>query len=123
EDRPAGYGDRFFKASLAACRGAAPAAGTEQRRAFYEQVEKEVKTQTRLSVVRMCEVAGFSRAGYYRFLDPEKPAPDIDLRDEMQKIALEWPSYGSRRMTRELKARGWEVNRKRVQRLDRKRVV
>jgi hypothetical protein len=38
-------------------------------------VEKEVKTETRLSVVRMCEVAGFSRAGYYRFLDPEKPAP------------------------------------------------
>jgi putative transposase len=66
----------------------------------------------------MCEVAGFSRAGYYRFLDPEKPAPaDMDLRDEIQKIALEWPSYGSRRITQELKARGWEVNRKRVQRL------
>jgi transposase InsO family protein len=77
-----------------------------------------VKTGTRLSVVQMCEVAGFSRAGYYRFLDPEKPAPaDMDLRDEMQKVALEWPSYGSRRMTRELKARGWDVNRKRVQRL------
>jgi len=77
-----------------------------------------VKTQTRLSVVRMCEVAGFSRAGYYRFLDPEKPAPaDMDLRDEIQKIALEWPSYGSRRIQRELKDRGWEVNRKRVQRL------
>ncbi|MGH9550678.1 MAG: IS3 family transposase, partial [Terriglobales bacterium] len=77
-----------------------------------------MKTQTRLSVIRMCEVAGFSRAGYYRFLDPEKPAPaDMDLRDEMQKIALEWPSYGSRRITQELKARGGEVNRKRVQRL------
>ena len=77
-----------------------------------------MKTQTRLSVVRMCEVAGFSRAGYYRFLDPEKPAPaDMDLRDEMQKIALEWPSYGSRRIKRELKKRGWDVNRKRVQRL------
>ena len=73
---------------------------------------------TRLSIMRMCEVAGFSRAGYYRFLDPEKPAlADMDLRDEMQKIALEWPSYGSRRITRELKARGWDVNRKRVQRL------
>jgi putative transposase len=71
-----------------------------------------------LSVLGMCEAAGFSRAGYYRFLDPEKPAPaDMDLRDEMQKIALEWPSYGSRRITAELKARGWEVNRKRVQRL------
>jgi putative transposase len=77
-----------------------------------------VKTGTRLSVIRMCEVAGFSRAGYYRFLDPVKPAPmDMDLRDEMQKIALDWPSYGSRRMTRELKGRGWDVNRKRVQRL------
>lgn len=66
----------------------------------------------------MCEVAGFSRAGYYRFLDPEKPAlADMDVRDEMQKIALEWPSYGSRRIARELKARGWEINRKRVQRL------
>jgi len=66
----------------------------------------------------MCEVAGFSRAGYYRFLDPEKPAPaDMDLRDEIQKIALEWPSYGSRRIKRELKERGWDVNRKRVQRL------
>jgi putative transposase len=41
----------------------------------------------------------------------------MDLRDEIQKIALEWPSYGSRRITQELKARGWEVNRKRVQRL------
>jgi transposase InsO family protein len=71
-----------------------------------------------MSVVRMCEVAGFSRAGYYRFLDPEKPAPaDMDLRDEIQKIALEWPSYGSRRIKRELKDRGWDVNRKRVQRL------
>jgi putative transposase len=66
----------------------------------------------------MCEVAGFSRAGYYRFLQPNKRCPaDLDLRDEMQKIALEWPSYGSRRMARELRVRGWEVNRKRVQRL------
>ncbi|MGA3240079.1 MAG: IS3 family transposase [Bryobacteraceae bacterium] len=77
-----------------------------------------MKTGTGLSVIRMCEVAGFSRAGYYRFLDPAKPAAaDMDLRDEMQKIALGWPSYGSRRVTQELKARGWEVNRKRVQRL------
>ena len=77
-----------------------------------------MKTRAELSVVRMCEVAGFSRAGYYRFLDPVKPATtDMDLRDEMQNIALEWSSYGSRRITQELKARGWEVNRKRVQRL------
>lgn len=77
-----------------------------------------MKTETGLSVIGMCEVAGFSRAGYYRFRDPAKPAAaDMDLRDEMQKIALEWPSYGSRRIRQELKAHGWEVNRKRIQRL------
>jgi transposase InsO family protein len=66
----------------------------------------------------MCAVAGFSRAGYYRFLHAEQPAQaDLDVRDEMQKIAVEWPSYGSRRMRKELQARGWEVSRKRVQRL------
>ena len=71
-----------------------------------------------MSVVHMCEVAGFSRAGYYRFLDPVKPAAaDMDLRDQIQKIALEWPCYGSRRITAELKARQWDVNRKRVQRI------
>jgi hypothetical protein len=61
---------------------------------------------------------GFSRAGYYRFLDPAKPAAeDMDLRGELQKTALGWPSYGSRWIKRELKTRGWEVSRKRVQRL------
>jgi len=71
-----------------------------------------------MSVVQMCEAAGFSRCGYYRFLDPVEPAAaDMDLRDEIQKIALEWPCYGSRRITQELKTRKWDVNRKRVQRL------
>lgn len=77
-----------------------------------------MKTKGRLSVTAMCEAAGFSRAGYYRFLDPVAPcAADMDLRDEMQKIALDWPAYGSRRITKALKERGWEVNRKRIERL------
>lgn len=77
-----------------------------------------MKTAGRLTISRMCEVGGFSRAGFYRFLDPVKPcAADMDLRDEIQKIAVQWPAYGSRRITYELKTRGWEVNRKRVQRL------
>lgn len=71
-----------------------------------------------MSVVQMCEVAGFSRSGYYRSLDPAKPArADMELRDRIQKIALEWPCYGSRRMVKELKKYKFKVNRKRVQRL------
>lgn len=77
-----------------------------------------MNTGTRLAVRRMCEVAEVSRAGYYRCGKPGKACPEeMDLRDQIQRIALEWPSYGSRRITRELRARGRKVNRKRVQRL------
>jgi putative transposase len=77
-----------------------------------------VITGTRLAVLQMCGLAGVSRASYYRFPDAEQPcAADLDLRHAMHKIAVEWPSYGSRRITAELRARGWNVNRKRIQRL------
>jgi transposase InsO family protein len=77
-----------------------------------------VKTKTQLALSRMCGIAEVSRAGYYRFLAPAKPDPeDLKLRDAMHKVALEWPSYGSRRMAKELRARGWKVGRERVQRL------
>jgi transposase InsO family protein len=65
----------------------------------------------------MCELGQVSRAGWYRQgADPQPADHDLKLRDEIQKIALEWPAYGSRRITRELRRRKWTVNRKRVQR-------
>jgi transposase InsO family protein len=66
----------------------------------------------------MCELGQVSRAGWYRQgADPQPGDHDLKLRDEIQKIALEWPAYGSRRITAELRRRKWAVNRKRVQRL------
>jgi len=66
----------------------------------------------------MCELGQVSRAGWYRQgVDPQPVDRDLELRDEIQKIALEWPAYGSRRITAELRRRQWTVNRKRVQRL------
>ena len=66
----------------------------------------------------MCQLGQVSRAGFYRSLRP-KPAedPDVELRDVIQRIALEFPSYGWPRMTRELGRRRWVVNHKRVYRL------
>jgi putative transposase len=66
----------------------------------------------------MCTLVRVSRAGFYRLPpDPPRPDPDLELRDVLQRIALEFPSYGWPRMTAELKRRGWAVNHKRVYRL------
>ena len=43
---------------------------------------------------RMCEVAGFNRAGYYRFLDPEKPAPADMVSPVPGMIALTIAAIG-----------------------------
>jgi len=66
-------------------------------------------------VKRMCQLGQVSRAGFYRSLHakPEED-PDLELRDAIQRVALEFPSYGWPRMTRELQRRGWAVNHKRV---------
>ena len=66
----------------------------------------------------MCVLAKVSRAGFYRFPSARSGgAEEMELRDAMQRIALEFPSYGWPRMTEELKRRGWAVNHKRVYRL------
>lgn len=71
-----------------------------------------------MTVQAMCGSAGVSRAGYYRHCGrPEVPDEDTELRDAIQKVALEWPSYGRRRVTAELNRRGWQVNHKRVHRM------
>ena len=67
----------------------------------------------------MLELGRVSRSGFYRFHQGRqaRPDPDMELRDAMQHIALEWPSYGRPKITAELRRCGWKVNPKRVYRL------
>ncbi len=66
----------------------------------------------------LCQMTGIGRAGYYRWRVPPPSFPvEMELRDQMQQIALEFPAYGYRRITRELGRRGFEANHKRVLRL------
>ena len=58
-----------------------------------------------------------SRAGFYRTASAAPRPEEVHLRDQVQRVAVEWPTYGSRRITAELRRAGWVVNRKRVQRL------
>lgn len=77
-----------------------------------------MKLATPLSLERLCRLGQVSRAGYYRWQHtPSVADADLDLRDEIQRIALEFPSYGWPRITAELKRRGWRVNHKRVYRI------
>ena len=78
-----------------------------------------MKTNRGLTIERMVELGRVSRPGFYRFLSgsPAATHDDMDLRDAIQRIALEWPSYGRPRITAELRRQGWVVNPKRVYRL------
>jgi transposase InsO family protein len=104
---------------LAAHRGAADAAGIDWKSAVYRKVEEEVKAGRGLTIERMVELGRVSRSGFYRFDEslPPRRERDMDLRDAIQRMALEWPSYGRPRITQELRRRGWRVNPKRVYRL------
>lgn len=66
----------------------------------------------------LCKAANVSRSGYYRFLKPGvDKSEEMELRDEIQKIAIQRPAYGYRRITAELGRRNRVVNRKRVLRI------
>jgi putative transposase len=102
------------------------------------------------SLPRLCQMAGISRACYYRGLSLPETADtqtdlkqtdlkqtdlkqtdlkqtdlkqtdlkqtDLDLREHIQRVALECSCYGYRRVTKELHRQGVQANHKRVLRL------
>lgn len=78
-----------------------------------------MSTQSSLGVEPMCRLAGVSRAGYYRFLQPRYPGEEqMEVRNAIQQIVLEHRRrYGYRRVSAELRRRGMAVNHKRVLRM------
>lgn len=71
-----------------------------------------------LSLRQVCPLLGLSRSGVYAAR--QRPAPDaaaVVLRDAIERIVLEFPGYGYRRVTHALRREGWTVNAKRVLRL------
>lgn len=62
---------------------------------------------------------GMPRSTYYYRPKPNlaKAAEDTAIRHRMEELALEFPRYGYRRMTAQLKREGWNVNAKRVLRI------
>jgi putative transposase len=75
--------------------------------------------QGSLSIERKCQLAGVSRAGFYRSLQDRAPVEeDMEVRNVIQQIAVEHRrQYGYRRISAELRRRGMLVNHKRVLRI------
>src|SRR5215210_8415368 len=79
---------------------------------------KEAHEEAAISERELCRLFEVSRSWYYERPTPEeKAARDIELRDAIERIVLEFPGYGYRRLTKELHRRGWSVNHKRVLRI------
>jgi len=52
-----------------------------------------------IPVAKACELASVSRSWYYD-RRKRKPRDDTALQDEIEKIVVEFPGYGYRRVTR-----------------------
>jgi transposase InsO family protein len=85
-------------------------------------IEEEAKEEhPGMPVSKLCDLFGVSRSWYYEKPNSdEKASEGVELRDAIERIVLELPGYGYRRVTETLKRQGWCINRKKVLRVMRK---
>ncbi len=82
---------------------------------MIEQVHQEYPE---ISIEKLCSLMGVSRSWYYqRPCATEKAGKDVALREAIERIILEFPGYGYRRVTAALRREGWSVNHKRILRI------
>lgn len=85
-------------------------------------IQESIASGLQLSISQSCRALEVSRSGFYEYLnqpetDPSANSKNMDLKNQIQEIALEFPGYGYRRVTAELHYRGYTVNHKSVLRL------
>ena len=66
-------------------------------------------------VRHICDVLGFNRSSLY--YQPRHDPIELELRDEIEKLAARYPKYGYRRITQLLLRMGYSVGYRRVARL------
>jgi transposase InsO family protein len=87
---------------------------------MYQWIWDKHQEETSLPLSRLCSALWVSRSGYYDWLNQRNAPPsaeEMELKEQIHKIVLEFPGYGYRRVTKELKRRDYLVNHKRVLRL------
>ena len=94
---------RSFEEQQAAVNGGAPSTSRSGKKKAGNQVVPRGCGQSR-------QLLSVPQAG-------KEKAAEMELRDAIQKLAVQMPAYGYRRITAALQRAGWEVNHKRVLRL------
>lgn len=85
-------------------------------------IAEAIEEYPQMSVKKLCELLDVSRSWYYQKLGvDQQTGEEVDLRDAIEHIVLEFPGYGYRRVNAELHRRGWRVNHKRVLRIMREK--
>ena len=63
------------------------------------------------------DVIGYSRSRYYYRSTSDKPSHEEELKKAIIDVAGRYPTYGYRRITKQLQREGRSVNHKRISRL------
>jgi putative transposase len=81
-------------------------------------IEEAQTEHPEVSIKELCKLFSVSRSWYYECPTPHQRAQrDVELRDAIERIVLQFPGYGYRRVTVALRREGWSVNHKRVLRI------
>src|SRR5579863_1397112 len=107
-------GSKFFQKCLAKSRGVTAGERKAWRNTIYDEISGW-ESQGQMSIQRMCELTGVSRASFYR--DWEEKAPgeaETALRDAVQRTALANRGYGYRRITPLVQRAGFVVGEEKV---------
>lgn len=71
-----------------------------------------------IPITKACQSLNISRRSYYNWhYNKNRINPDTNIRDTIHEIALEFPKYGYRRITHEIRRKGEVINHKKVLRL------
>lgn len=74
--------------------------------------------QKELPIQNACSALGFSKSAYYESLkSPIIGLSDKPIKKSIYDVAIEYPKYGYRRITKEMQRRGTLVNHKKVLRI------
>ena len=76
---------------------------------------KQLKADYPIQVI--CDVISYSRSRYYYRSTAAKESQEEELKKAIIDVAGRYPTYGYRRVTKQLQREGWTVNHKRISRL------